>query len=325
MAALCNRAGNYIFALWFLSSSFFLLSSFSSPNLSGRRLDVYHTSTHGVALVPIQKTGYRNSPSGHHRTTLSGYIFATKAHIDNRENVLSSNISSTCHHNMVNFGPLAAEMVSLFEAPLQISTGFASWQRYCTALQYWASAKLCGVGQRAPPIFGRAAITFGIGPHFQFYTKMFVRLFRFALINLRHRGKSRSVLVLTPPLIDVMYLVAAASILRSIMQQCPEYSSLFHYVHSLSLHLLSTANSFYLLRVIRMLLVSEKSFQIWKSFNLRKTFLYVERVSTVCHHSYQLSDWLSYATSQQHLPDSRTILLCPRSVTLWFLLGLARR
>jgi len=69
MAALCNRAGHiylhsvvcsfflcspcaigqiiYIFALWFLSS--FL----SSPNLSGRRLDVYHTSTHGVALVRI--------------------------------------------------------------------------------------------------------------------------------------------------------------------------------------------------------------------------------------------------------------------------------
>jgi len=50
MAALCNRAGQYIFALWFLSSSFYLLSS---PNLSGRRLDVYHTSTHGVALVRI--------------------------------------------------------------------------------------------------------------------------------------------------------------------------------------------------------------------------------------------------------------------------------
>jgi len=41
------------FALWFLS--FFLLSFFffSSPNLSGRRLDVCHTSTHGVALVRI--------------------------------------------------------------------------------------------------------------------------------------------------------------------------------------------------------------------------------------------------------------------------------
>jgi len=30
-----------------------LLSFFSSPNLSCRRLDVYHTSTHGVALVRI--------------------------------------------------------------------------------------------------------------------------------------------------------------------------------------------------------------------------------------------------------------------------------
>jgi len=38
----------------------------------------------------------QKSPSGHHRTTLSGYIFATKAHIDNRKTLLSSNISSTC-------------------------------------------------------------------------------------------------------------------------------------------------------------------------------------------------------------------------------------
>ena len=36
----------------FLPCDFYLLSSFfSSPNLSGPRLDVYHTSTHGVALV----------------------------------------------------------------------------------------------------------------------------------------------------------------------------------------------------------------------------------------------------------------------------------
>jgi len=51
----------------------------------------------------------KNSPSGHRRTTLSGYIFATKAHIDNRKNILSSNISSIRLYNMVNFGPLAAE------------------------------------------------------------------------------------------------------------------------------------------------------------------------------------------------------------------------
>ena len=51
------------------------------------------------------------SPSGDHRTTLSRYIFTNEAHIDNqKENMLSSNISSTCPHNMVNFGPLAAEI-----------------------------------------------------------------------------------------------------------------------------------------------------------------------------------------------------------------------
>ena len=48
MVALWNRADHYIFILLFLSSIFLYL--FSSPNLSGRRLDVYHTSTHGVAL-----------------------------------------------------------------------------------------------------------------------------------------------------------------------------------------------------------------------------------------------------------------------------------
>jgi len=48
MAALCKTAGHYIFVLWFLSFFFFSL-----PNLSGHKLDVSHTSTHGVALVRI--------------------------------------------------------------------------------------------------------------------------------------------------------------------------------------------------------------------------------------------------------------------------------
>jgi len=47
------------------------------------------------------------------------------------KNLLNSNMSSTCLHNMANFGPLAAET----GAPQQISTGFASWLRYCTALE----------------------------------------------------------------------------------------------------------------------------------------------------------------------------------------------
>ena len=35
------------------------------------------------------------------------------------------------------------------------------------------SAKLCGVEQRAPAIFGRAAITLGIGPHSSFLCFLF--------------------------------------------------------------------------------------------------------------------------------------------------------
>ena len=41
----------------------------------------------------------QKSLSGHHPTNLSGYIFATKAYIDNRKNMLCSNISSTCPYN----------------------------------------------------------------------------------------------------------------------------------------------------------------------------------------------------------------------------------
>jgi len=109
--------------LSFLFSSIF----FPSPNLSRHKLDIYHTSTHGVALVRIQDASLKRaarcsikiqeaknrqkSPSGHHRTTLSGYIFAIKARIDNRKNTLNSNTSSTCH-DMVNFGPLTTEIGS---------------------------------------------------------------------------------------------------------------------------------------------------------------------------------------------------------------------
>ena len=49
----------------------------------------------------------------HHRTTLSGHVFATKARIDNRKKIVKQQHLSTCHYNMVNFRTLAAEIVSL--------------------------------------------------------------------------------------------------------------------------------------------------------------------------------------------------------------------
>jgi len=76
-----KRAGHYILQLWFLSSSFFVFLIYS----------VYHTSTHDLALVRIQNACLKSaargwltqnlrkkSPSAHHRTTLSGYIFTTE-------------------------------------------------------------------------------------------------------------------------------------------------------------------------------------------------------------------------------------------------------
>jgi len=47
IAALRSRCGHYIFVLFL---SFFLLFF---PCLSGRRMDVYHTSTHDAVLVRI--------------------------------------------------------------------------------------------------------------------------------------------------------------------------------------------------------------------------------------------------------------------------------
>ena len=53
-----------------------------------------------------------------------------------RKKLVKQQYPPTCPYNMVNFGPLTGEIcwrVCEFGAPLQISTGFASWQRYCTA------------------------------------------------------------------------------------------------------------------------------------------------------------------------------------------------
>jgi len=54
--------------------------------------------------------GCKKSPSAHHRTTFSGYIFATKACIDNWKKLVKQHICYRCPHNKVHFGLLAAEI-----------------------------------------------------------------------------------------------------------------------------------------------------------------------------------------------------------------------
>ena len=103
MVALCNRADHYIFALWFLFSSFF-------PRLISAAVDWMSTILPAHMVWPLisanlkcmsemcctwlaENTGHKKSPFWHHRTNLSGCIFAVEACIDNREKSLLTTIS----------------------------------------------------------------------------------------------------------------------------------------------------------------------------------------------------------------------------------------
>ena len=102
--------------------SFYLF--YSSPNLSGRRLDVYHISTHGVALVRIKNAclclkyaargslKIRDAKNRHFGTIvqLCRAVSSQLRHLSTiGKNLLNSNTSSICPRNMVNFGLLTAE------------------------------------------------------------------------------------------------------------------------------------------------------------------------------------------------------------------------
>ena len=81
--------------------------------------------------------------------------------------MLSSNISSTCPHNMVNFGPLVAEIVSLVWGTPANFNGFGVFAALLHGILASSGRQPnCGVEQRAPPIFDRATITFGHWPTF---------------------------------------------------------------------------------------------------------------------------------------------------------------
>ena len=88
--------------------------------------------------------------------------------------LLSDNFSSTCSHNMVNFGPLMAEICwRVWGTP-------ANFNGFCVLAALLHGTPAAGVSQtlrrgtrngitelsqRAPPIFGWATIALGIGPH----------------------------------------------------------------------------------------------------------------------------------------------------------------
>jgi len=66
----------------------------------------------------------------------------------------------------VNFSPLAAQIDPVVCGTPANFNGFRVLAALLDGIQQWGSAKLCGVEQRAPPIFGREAIKLDIDPHF---------------------------------------------------------------------------------------------------------------------------------------------------------------
>ena len=71
------------------------------------------------------------------------YLRNQGMHRQLQKNMLNSNISFTCPHNMVNVGALTAEIGwRVFDTPENF-TIFASWLCYCTNVAQRKSTKLC--------------------------------------------------------------------------------------------------------------------------------------------------------------------------------------
>jgi len=111
------------------------------------------TVAHGSLKIQDAKIA-KKSPSGHHPTTLLGYIFATKACIDNRKkNLLSSNISSTCTQRISRLGSVTARYSSSGRqpnfAPLNRGRHLHSAGRPSRWALAHISSSLCYSGTRA--------------------------------------------------------------------------------------------------------------------------------------------------------------------------------
>ena len=126
-----------------------------------------------------KNTGRKKSQLWHHRTTLSGYIFAAEACIDNhKKNLLNSNTSCTCPHNIANFGLLMAEIGSWFWGTPQIWTGFASCLHYCTDVAHRRPTKLHTMFGRLLDWYTRYTFSGPLARWWNFADSLYIQLLR---------------------------------------------------------------------------------------------------------------------------------------------------
>jgi len=114
MDALWNRAGHYIFILWFF---FYLSSFFLFPHLIsavGHWMSTillhmvwpyceFRMHVWNLLHTACWKCRMQKSPSGHHPTTLLAYIFTTKARIANQKKPLKQQYLP---HRSLQYGEL---------------------------------------------------------------------------------------------------------------------------------------------------------------------------------------------------------------------------
>ena len=148
-------AGHCILQLWFLSSSFF----FFFPRLFSAVADWMSTILPHMMWLSVnlecmsemcctqlaENTGRKSYAKNRHLHTIAQLcrdISSQLRHVSTiGKNLLNSNISSTCPYNMVNFGPLTAEIGwRVWGTPANFN-GF--WLQYCTDVTQQTSTKLC--------------------------------------------------------------------------------------------------------------------------------------------------------------------------------------
>jgi len=80
--------------------------------------------------------------------TIEQLCRAVSSQLRNVSTIGKNNISSTCPHNMVNFGPLAAEIDPVVLGTPANFNGFRFLPAFLYGTPVLGSAKLCGVEKR---------------------------------------------------------------------------------------------------------------------------------------------------------------------------------
>jgi len=164
MAALRSRSGYYIFALWFLSC-FFLPSAHHRTTLmfrifetkaciNNREKNLLNSNTsairpHSMAnfgpLAAEIGSGVWGTPANFNRFRVLASLLQWRR-LPEANQTLQDVCRLLCIHLLGSLAPWRNFATSKIHFTSK-SCVLLYWQRYCMALQQWASAKLCGVVQ----------------------------------------------------------------------------------------------------------------------------------------------------------------------------------